>query len=490
MDVGSRPFHAFREKDRRYCFPYIAGVIAIRTSPIDQDRGATRGPAVAVSANYLGDAESARDESLFGGRLGGALAFLLPAAQFVQFDLVGSLYASDLLAFGVLMLAVVSDARVLGRRLPRTFLVLGFLWLLAQVITDLVRATPFHDYTRGWAMIAFTLINFAALYLLLNGNRRRIILCALGFAAGNLLTYFCRPDFYAVTYPWKFGYGYAVSLLVVLIAVFFISRGRGMLAVAVMMAVAGLNLYHDYRSLAGECFVAAAYLMLSRPVRRREQGAARASPGQAIVACAVLVLSIVGLLRIYAYCAGNGFLGYGAWQKYEMQSSGRYGVLIGGRGDFLTGLEAAAASPIVGHGSWAKDWRYASRENAMLAGLGYETSGGVGSWLIPAHSYLVGAWVHAGILGAVFWLWVLSLPVRMLMRLYTRDEPIAPLFVFLSTGLIWDVLFSPFGATARLSASFAVVTLICCLEADAGLGEPVTRREAQCDETLDRYNFI
>jgi hypothetical protein len=136
-------------------------------------------------------------------------------------------------------------------------------------------------------------------------------------------------------------------------------------------------------------------------------------------------------------------------------------------------LEAAVNSPIVGHGSWAKDWRYASRENAMLAGFGYETLGRASSWLIPAHSYLVGAWVHAGILGALFWLWVFSLPVRVLMRLYTRHEPIAPLLAFLSTGLIWDVLFSPFGATARLSASFVVVTLIRFLEADAESGGAV-----------------
>lgn len=388
------------------------------------------------------------------------------------------------------MIAVVSGTRILDRRLPRTFLALGFLWLVGQEISDLVRATPFHDYTRGWAMIAFALVNFAALNLLIKGSRRRIVLCALGFAVGGILTYCLSPDIFAVTYPWKFGYGYAVCLLAVLVAVFFAARGRAMLAVWVMMAAAELNLYHDYRSLAGECFVAGAYLLLALPMRRRNRGTRRVNAGQVLIACAVLALSAVGLLRIYSYCAGSGLLGYAAWQKYEVQSSGRFGVLIGGRGGILTSLEAVMASPVVGYGSWAKDWHYASRENAMLAGLGYEIEGGPASWLIPAHSYLLGAWVHAGILGAVFWLWVLALPVGVLMRLCTREEPLAPLLAFLSAGLIWNVLFSPFGGTARLSAAVAAVTLMWFLEGEPEPHVAVAEQGVAPDETVDRHDFV
>lgn len=463
---------------------------AISNSQIHEDGRFRGGSAFTVNTSYLSEAEPASEELLFGGRLGAALAFLVPAVQFFRIQIVGALYASDLLALGVLMIAMVSDTRVLGRRLPRTFLTLGIMWLLAQIITDLIRATAFHDYSRGWAMIAFFLMNFAALYVLLNGSRRRIILCALGFAVGDLLTYRFSPDVFSAIYPWKFGYGYAVCLLLVLVAVFLIARNKRMLAAGVMMAAAGLNFYHDYRSLAGECFVAAAYLLLAWLTQRRSREVRQVSAGQALVACVVLALSAGGLLRIYAYCAGNGLLGYAAWQKYEIQSSGRYGVLIGGRGGILTSLEAAEDSPIVGYGSWAKDWRYASRENAVLAGLGYETEGGARSWLIPAHSYLVGAWVHAGVLGALFWLWIFTLPVRVLMRLHTRNDPIAPLLAFLSAGLIWNVWFSPFGGTARLSASFAVVTLMSFLE--EGPESDVSRagQGVAGDEAVDRYDFV
>lgn len=431
-----------------------------------------------------------QDRPSMGGWLGTALAFLIPAVQFIQLHVVGTLYASDLLALATSVIGVASGSRALGRRPPRTFLVLGVVWLLAQVLSDLIRATAFRDYARGWAMIVFALLNFAALYLLLS-NRRRIVLCTLGFIAGGLLTYLFSPSSFADAYPWKFGYGYSITLSVVLIAVFFNSRHRKTLAIAAIMTAAGLNLYYDYRSVAGECFVAAAYLLLSMAMRRRGHREKYSSPAMALIACIVLALSVTGLFRIYAYCAGNGLLGYAAWQKYEIQSSGRYGVLIGGRGDFLTGLAAAADSPVVGHGSWARDWRYAPREDAMFAELGYKTSDEADSWTIPAHSYLVGAWVHAGILGALFWLWVLSLPVRVLMRPQAEDEPLAPMAAFFSASLIWDILFSPFGAAARLKASFIVVTLMWILDAHRGFPKSVrSSDEVAHDEFLDRYHIV
>ena len=39
---------------------------------------------------------------------------------------------------------------------------------------------------------------------------------------------------------------------------------------------------------------------------------------------------------------------------------------------------------------------------------------------IPEHSYILGAWVSAGILGAVFWFWVFILVVRALSRSIPR----------------------------------------------------------------------
>jgi hypothetical protein len=401
---------------------------------------------------------------LLQNQLGNLLAFFIPALQFLQVQTVGTLYATDLLSLVVFLFAFLSSVAGLNRRLPRVFLSLGLVWFLAQVTTDLLRATAFADYARGWAMIAFTLTNFAALYLLLSQNGRRIIPCALGFVVGDILTYFVNPDVYAALEPWKFGYGYGVTLFIILVATIAAVRSKALIAALIMLSASVINLYMGYRSLGGECFIVAAYLLVRQIARsRRERGREMTLAG-ALIGSALLVLAASGVLRIYEYYAGNGMLGHNAWEKYEVESSGRYGVLMGGRTEFVVGIEAALDSPIIGHGSWAKDWRYASRIESLRSEAGYGAIGSVDSWLIPTHSYLIGAWVSAGILGLVFWLWVLSIPARALARLYKTAEPRAPLIAFLAVGLIWNLLFSPYGAAERFSAPFAIVTLMWLLE--------------------------
>ncbi len=423
---------------------------------------------VDYAANYLMEREFQTVSAPWGGRLGDLLVFIIPASQLVEFDVVGRLFAPDVILLALLPVVLLSKAHFLKMRLPRTFLVLGLIWFAGQVTTDFVRSTPFEDYARGWAMIAFTLTNFSVLYVLLFQNARRIVIYTVGSVIGNLLIYFLHPSGFAVGDPWKFGYGFEITAFLVLLATS--PRVRSNLATpAILIFAAALNVYNGARSLGGACFLVGTYLLMRQIGRaRREQGSPMTFAG-ALFMCALLALSAVGVLQIYQYYAGNGLLGYAAQQKYEMQSSGRYGVLVGGRGDFLVALEAALDSPIVGHGSWAKDWRYASQEDAIVKGLGYRTLGGANSWLIPTHSHLIGAWVDAGILGIVFWIWVLSLPLRVLMQLYATAEPLAPLIAFLAVILIWDVLFSPYGAERRFLMPYYVIVMMYLLDQSTNL---------------------
>ena len=418
-------------------------------------------------ADYFDASESHAVSAPWGGRLGDLLVLLIPASAFAEIHLVGRLFAPDLLLLAMLPFVLASNLSALRQHLPKTFLALGIVWLAGQVATDLIRSTPFEDYSRGWAMIIVTLTNFTALYVLLAHDARRIVLYTLGSAAGKLLTYFLNPGTFAAAEPWKFGYGSAITLLIVLIASFANARSRSFGAIALMMFAAALNLYNGFRSLAGECFLTAAYLLLQRIAFLRRDRGGQITVAGALFAFATLALSSLAILQIYEYSASEGMLGYAAEHKYEIENSGRYGVLLGGRSEFLLGLEAALDSPLIGHGSWAKDWRYAARADTMMSGFGYQTSGPADSWDIPEHSHLVGAWVNAGILGAVFWLWILWLPAGVLGRLYNAYDALSPLIVFVAFVLAWDVMFSPYGAERRFITPYYVIVMMSFLSRHA-----------------------
>src|SRR5258708_31926480 len=113
-------------------------------------------------------------------------------------------------------------------------------WLLAQVITDLVRDVDSQDYLRGWAKIAFTLSNFSAAYLLINGIPRRFVLYTFGLATGSWLQVFTNPSAVFEADSWKFGYSTTLTLYGTLIAVALVgARGSRWIAPAATLGCLG-----------------------------------------------------------------------------------------------------------------------------------------------------------------------------------------------------------------------------------------------------------
>ena len=397
------------------------------------------------------------------------LVLLVPATQFIEIHAVGRLFMPDLLLAFILPMLYVAHGKCLRARLPIIFFILALLWLFGQVATDIFRATGFHDYIRGWAKIAFTLVNFAALYLLLYGQPRRLILYAVGMVVGGVIGYFINPNLYAVDMPWKFGYGLPATLLFILFAVVVIDRRRTgpYIASSVLVCAAALNIFMGFRSLGGICFLAACYLFI-----QFQWGQRVANEGtqvrQMLLIGILLAIAGAGLFKMYAYSARSGLLGQDAKEKYEAQTVGAYGLLIGGRSEVLVSSRAILDSPFLGHGSWAKDDKYSSLLTELKLQAGYVPGEDDEEGLIPTHSHLLGAWVEAGFLGVIFWVWVISLPVRVLIKLHGMMDYLTPLMAFVAFLLIWDILFSPYGAERRFVTPYYIVVMMTALGAYRG----------------------
>lgn len=397
------------------------------------------------------------------------LVLLVPATQFIEIHAVGRLFMPDLLLAFILPMLFVAHGKHLRACLPKIFFLLAFLWLFGQVATDIFRATGFRDYIRGWAKIAFTLVNFAALYLLLYGHPRRLILYAVGMVLGGVIGYFINPNLYAVDMPWKFGYGLPATLSLILLAVVIIEH-RHMepyVASGVLVGAAALNIFMGFRSLSGICFLAACYLFIQFQWRRQV-----ANDGtrvrQMLLIGILLAIASVGLFQMYDYSARSGLLGQDAKEKHEAQASGEYGLLLGGRSEVLVSSRAILDSPFLGHGSWAKDYQFSSLLNELRQQADYLPGTEDEEGLIPTHSHLLGAWVEAGLMGAIFWAWILSLPARVLIRPHGMMNYLTPLVTFVAFLLIWDIFFSPYGAERRFVTPYYVVVMMTYLGTYSG----------------------
>ena len=253
---------------------------------------------------------------------------------------------------------------------------------------------------------------------------------------------------------------------IVLVATADFAARHRLLPVVIMAGAAALNLSLGFRALAGVCALSAAYLVVQALWGQADGTNVRAPAERAVLLAVLVMAASLGIVRLYDYAATSGMLGVAAQEKYDAQSGGAFGVVLGGRSEALGSLGAIVDSPVIGHGSWAKDPVYVTLLEDRLARLGYVVQTR-SSDLIPSHSHVFGAWVESGVMGAVFWLAVLTLPVRVLMALHLTRESLSPLFVFVSVLLVWDVLFSPFGAERRLLFGFNVALLTYALDSQA-----------------------
>lgn len=388
-----------------------------------------------------------------------AVSFLIPALMFVELELVGRLFVSEAL-FLVAIPWLLPQARVANPGWLRILTSAGLIWLGGQILTDVIRDASFFDYSRGWSKIAFMLTDLLAISLIVGRSPRRLVLFSLGLATSSVIGYFVAPNIFAIDDPFKWAFALPITVSVLSVATVGHWRRPHLVASLGLAWMAIINLFGDFRSLAGICIVTVAYLAVGPLVASRSMQSGRSAKRFLLVGAVVFVAGLVAI-QGYAVAADSGLLGDEAKAKYQEQAGGGLGLVLGGRSEALVSYQAILDSPIIGHGSWAKDYQYVDLLTERLRQLGYQPFQlYVESGLIPSHSYLFGAWVEAGVVGGIFWLVVLAITVRALVQMSRVRPRVAPLVAFLSISLLWDILFSPFGAQARVSAALALVAVM------------------------------
>ena len=408
------------------------------------------------------------------------LIFLIPSLRFVQVQLVGRLSGSDILVLVVFGYLVVRRQIRITTRDGRWLLILCSLWLVSQCVTDIIRRSAFHDYARGWSGIGIAIACLAVFFTLLYESPRRIVIFGWGMVLGGFLSFWIIPDEGMTAAPWKFGIAIPLSLAVFLL----VSRKecRGIWPIAVSSALGILNIAMGSRAVGGFCLAAALYLLVTRSMDKRSTRRSKLGTGAVVAIAVSLLLAVAGTFWAYRYAASNGILGEDARDKFERQSSGKYGILLGGRMDAVGAFFAIYDSPILGHGSWAKDPTYLIAQERALSLMDYTIEGDVSpdeleEGLIPSHSHILGAWVDAGILGAFFWVWVLFITIKRLARIQPPSAPLLPLASFAAFTLLWDILFSPFGAEMRMITTYHIVIVMSCLSvANPAVAQVLTKK--------------
>lgn len=391
-------------------------------------------------------------------------AFTVSFLSFAHINLMGEFYISELMLLFYLVLSA-GKLRLLFAPFPRSILILGGLWLLSQILTDLYRGSLSENYLRGWAAIIFFLVDFCAVYIMTQQKKGLIRVLILGSALGTILSVFALPTDFAEVEPWKFGYGPPVTMLVLL----YLSAGERYKLKSSLVLLVGLGVLDvvlNARSMGGITILTAAILYFVQA--NSGNRIVRPNPIMLIGMIGTLVISLFGIMTVYQWAAESGYLPADVTEKYHMgktKDAGIIGMIAGGRPEILISSRAVADSPLIGHGSWAEDAKYSNMRYEAIATLGLDLDDAYveymveSSDLIPVHSVIMQGWVWAGLLGAVFWLFILGLILRVTFASCFISYALQPLIIFSGISSMWNVLFSPFGANQRITWAIVIMLL-------------------------------
>lgn len=419
----------------------------------------------------------------FASRGADVFVFMLGFGTLFSVHFIGDLYLSEIL----LVLAFTAIVFLRARRTLRpefkiVYALMAF-WLLGQTISDIYNHIPIIDRLRGAALIVFFAIDIIGFSILIGNNQRRKIIYLVGLTVGALAQVKLQPSPAAEDYPWKFGYAWGTMLAVMLVSSYFYGKRRYAISAFFVLGVCGVNVIMNYRSPILQLLLT---LAVAYPIIPERLGALRVLPqsqfGRLIIVALLALGAAATANEVVQFVTRAGYLGEDAQEKNEAQEKAG-NLLLGGRPEFVIGLRAALDSPILGHGSWAKDPKYytmmydAQVENEVSSG---QNRGDIlaleGNPLIPGHSHIVSAWIWSGIAGLVFWSYIFWLVLKGIARVAMLRPTLAPVYMWFLIAMSWDLFFSPFGANRRMVEAFVLVTLADILKEKAALRAKSWRR--------------
>jgi hypothetical protein len=392
--------------------------------------------------------------------LSDAALFFLGAAGVYSLNVVGALPYSEVLLLTMLpALLLTRGKRAFGRQYLWFYILAGG-WFLGTQIADIYNGIPWYGRMKGTARVVFFVLDFIGLAILINNKTRKILVFALSLAT---LLFLSSMEFSSdFTLQWKFGLSHACAMMALLVSAYYYKRRRYWICFAIALLLAVMNLRYGARSQLVIHVISAVLILPIFDSAQAQASSARGTPNTVRV---LVLLAMAGGVAYAAnaaikYAAEKGIFDESTNSKFQTQSEGDYGVLVGGRPETLVAIQAIRDSPIIGHGSFAWGVKYLELKQDIQYEHGYSDSDEPEDTefpIIPTHSHLTLAWVEGGILGGICWIYIFILVLRALLRLSTLRPHLAPLYSYLLVNFLWDILYSPFGSVNRMRAAFFIL---------------------------------
>ena len=371
--------------------------------------------------------------------------------------ILGTFYLIEILAF-------VSYLFIPWRRYARNprmvkLLKFAFLWLLGAIIADLWNHTGQTEMLKGWFNIIIFIGLLPFVYWALEDNPKRWIWYVAGNGISSLLSFYLVRSAEIEGFGYEIWQLYAWGPFAVAVAGILYYKGYHKIAMFAYLGWAVYALYGGSRNLFLTISLAVCIMyMIDKSGKISIVDQLTRFKSRLIPIFISLVIGALVVEKVYENLASTGALGDHAYEKYIKQKYSSGNLLESGRAETFMGLEIALKRPIVGYGSFVV-YKPGMFSDTNLNSRLQDYYHSVTIDYLPTHSHIIGYWVYHGILGAIFWLYVLVLMWRLFTSGAFMYEPkMIGHCVYFSVAVLWAICFSPFGQ--RTPMAFFIIYLI------------------------------
>ena len=369
-----------------------------------------------------------------------------------SFDFIGKLFLSQITII-ILFVFFFFKKREDFLVENKSIYIFGFFWLFGQIISDIINESEFVDFARGNVKIIITLFAFYVFDRISNYKNNFLINVIFWVYIVSAFMDISKFENSSIESIWKFGLGLSATFTVLFFD-YIKNNGETSKLTGIIIFFIGI-----FSLLIGTRYLflfnsITCYFIFLKP-NPKESNYKK------------IFTSVIGFIflffiinSLYNYSLKAGFFGSSLTTKTITQMSGDYGVFLGGRNEILSSTKAIIDAPIIGHGSWAKDCKYIDYLNAELIRMNYEIVREYKDCQIPTHSVIFESWVNSGFFGFLFWVYILKLLIIKFKNEIIYSVSLNPIFVFILTMSVWDILFSPFGANRIILLPLYLVFLL------------------------------
>jgi hypothetical protein len=372
--------------------------------------------------------------------------FLLFASYGPSINIIGQLRFTEI-AILIIGSIYIRDIVKASRRNHVFFAVMFVFTGLCYVCFDLINHGITQITLKRTASYLLLGTEFVIIAWLISMNRNRILAALLGFCCSFLIVYTFGiniPNNNFHTVPWLVGMGKAVTLLA-LIAMACLPRLRHFF-ITLMIFLIIFHLMMGSRHLFVITLLTFLLFIVSEFIGHKTAQKFHFRQYGLLVILFGCFLSLVSIT--YISLTALNVIPQNIVDKMERQIYSPYGLIVTARPDVAAAVLGIAKKPLIGYGSSTLDDKiyydysifYSGGENELLMNI-LNNKGNFES--TPSHSHLFGAWVDAGFLASIAWIFVVIFSLQLLMSTSFYRNVLTPLTLFITLTMLWDVIFSP-----------------------------------------------